>query len=219
MEFKRLLLFGWINTFLIPVCLVVGHFGTHQLSWKSDPLSFFAAGAPYGGFISLAMILSALSLVFLGILISRFRILGESLWADVSALLTGTAAGGLGLLAAVQDTASLSAKITVQQIQHSAAHNAGLMVFFNSALCFLVLSGITTFLSNSSGVRRQLGMCTLVCALFAQGAIGAPWGELLGLEEHAGGIAQRASFLLMWLGLVSLFRIASEYKVQERAKR
>jgi len=101
---KYTVIAGWISAILALITMLIGHMGKHDLNWMSNNISTFAANAPNDAWITSSMFISAFSLLCIGILISKYKILGSNYFIHLLPLLIGAAISGLIVLAIFEES-------------------------------------------------------------------------------------------------------------------
>ncbi len=203
---------GWAALVSSLIAMVIGHTGEHRLSWTANHISTFAAQAPRDAWITASMLLFAATLLFIGILISRYHLLGTHYPAHVVSLLTGAAIAGLVLLAYFEETA-MTMKALLQTdfagIRQQSFHDAGLLVFFYSSLLLTILAGVICLLFRK-GVSRKISGVVVTCLGPASFLLmTTSWPTLIGITAPASGLRQRVSLLCIWLAMALLLALAS----------
>lgn len=192
--------------------MVIGHFGVKKLDWVSDQISTYAASAPHAGFITVAIILSAMTLLILGILVTKYHILGRTHFAPIVAMLAGAAAAGLITLAHFKETARNLADLKQAgfwAIRVQSFHDAGLMIFFYSSLAWLTLAGLLVLIHYNRAMDKFLGAIILFSGPASYLLMRTRWPHLLGFSGTTTGLNERAAFLILWLAAALLIFIAS----------
>lgn len=209
---RTTVIIGWVCAIGSLLAIAGGHLGTQQLSWKANQISTYAATAPYDYFITLSMLLSTVSLLVVGVLVSKHRIIGDSYLAHIIPLLAGAAASGLIMLACFEETAK-SLKILKHSgfwaIRVQSFHDAGLLIFFYSSLVLTGLLGIAVFINRKSLIDKVFGGCMFLSPLSFL-LMTTPWPQKVGFVGNTIGINQRAGLFCLWLAVVFLLSIASK---------
>lgn len=180
--------------------MLVGHFAAPELSWTRDPISTYAAHAPLSVWITIAILASAVTILLVGIEISRIPNAAYNFISAVIPLVSGASAAGLILLATFKETISktISSSVpTIDQARLQAFQDTGLLLFFYGSLALLILVGVVWF-RIEDGPRR-------FCALIPITMSVASWYALTRgpFPANAFGLKQRVGLLLIWLGLAA----------------
>jgi hypothetical protein len=182
------------------VSMLVGHIAAPDLSWTRDPISTYAAHAPLSVCITIAILVSAATILLVGIEVSRIPNAAYNFISAVIPLASGASAAGLILLATFKETISKTISLsvpTIDQARLQAFHDAGLFLFFYSSLALLILVGVVWFRIDV-GPKR-------FCALIPIAMSVASWYVLARgpFPANAFGLKQRIGLLLIWLGLAA----------------
>lgn len=218
---RNIIFIGWISAVASLASMVIGHLGSHELSWKSSQISTYAAAAPYDFFITGSILLSSLSLLIIGILVSRYQIAGNGFFAHLVPTLSGAAASGLLMLAYYEETAK-----TLNQLKKSgfwairiqSFHDAGLTVFFYSAVLLVILLGSITILHHSTAKIKILGGLVLSMGPLSYLLMTTAWPKLVGFEGMTRGVNQRAALFCLWLAVVLILAMASNKILEPTGK-
>jgi len=214
---RTIIFIGWISVVTSLVAMVIGHLGSHELSWKSSQLSTYAATAPYDYFITSSILLFSLTLLIIGILVSKYQIIGTNFFAHLVPALSGASASGLLMLAYYEETAKtliLLKQSGFWAIRIQSFHDAGLLIFFYSSLLLVMLLGVLTILHNSKILLKVLGGLILSMSPVSYFLMTTIWPKLLGFEGITVGVNQRASLFCMWLAIVLILAMASNKALQ-----
>ena len=170
---------------LLAACaLATGHLGS-ELNWRRVHMSWYAARAPMGGFITLGMWLSVLGMVALATQV--FQSLRPRWWSGTLAGLFILSALGLSVLALYE--VDVSRRV----------HNLGLLAFFFTGTPALFLTATTLGCQRRPLRVRLIGLASAL--MTASGvSIYLMW-RLIPLER---GLRQRAAFLCLWLAAMGL---------------
>ena len=182
---------AWLSLLVAPITLWVGHMGS-RLNWRTTHISWYAARAPQGDWITLTMALIVVAMVAAASQLPRG--LRPRWWSWVLSLVFLAAAFGLGVLAYHEVDVARG------------AHNRGLLLFFVAASLGLFLSGLTASLMRRGWGQRLVSLAVSMSAALSVGV----YTRWLGLDLHR-GVRQRLAFLCMWcaaLGLLGLISIA-----------
>lgn len=209
---RTLVVTGWATLVGSLVCMVIGHLGAGRLSWISDQISTYAAVAPHDGFITASIWMSACGLLIVGILVSKYRILGRNDLAHLVPSLCGAAAAGLVMLSYFKATARSLAALKhggFWAIRVQSFHDAGLSMFFYSALLLVMLAGVLALIHYSRVLERILGG-----AIFGMGPVSyflmtTKWPRDVGFSGIATGVNERAALFCLWLAVAMILRLAS----------
>ena len=206
MSERMLFATSWAAIITALGAIIIGHAGATQLNWEVNEISTYAAQAPHQGWITAGMLLPCVAFAAVSVLVSRHRILGDSLLAHLAPLLAGGAIGGLMTLAAFKEAAptTLAALKTagIQAVVQQSFHNAGLMGFFYSTVLLVMLCGALAAAYGSGRTRRLAGAAAIAAALASLLLMVEPWPQLLGIATPVPGLMQRASLFSLWLGAV-----------------
>lgn len=194
---------AWLALFAALMAMLVGHAGSMGLNPVANQISTYAAHAPHHAWVTVGIILPCLTLACIGMLASRHKMLGDGWLAHLVPQLAGAASSGLLMLAvfkeAVPDMAMLR-HASVDNIIQESFHNAGLMIFFYSALALVILGGGLTVFHGAGRRSRLMGSAVILLGLATQPLMLEPWPQLLGVPGETYGLQQRASLLSLWLG-------------------
>lgn len=192
--------------------MVIGHLGSHDLSWKSSQISTYAAQAAYDSFITGSILLSSLTLLLIGILVSRYQIIGTNVLVHLLPALSGASASGLLMLAYYEETAkSLNylKKSGFWAIRIQSFHDAGLTIFFYSTLLLVMLLGFMSLLDAVSAKGKIKGAVILGMGPASYLLMTTRWPKIVGFEGITVGVNQRAALFCLWLAVVLILTIAS----------
>ena len=193
---------AWLSLLVAPITLWLGHMGT-RLNWRTTHISWYAARAPQGDWVTLTMALVIVAMVAAASQLSRG--LRPRWWSWALSLLFLAAAFGLGVLAYHEVDVARG------------AHNRGLLLFFVAASLGLFLSGLTASLMRRGWAQRLVGLAVSMSAALSVGV----YTRWLGLDLHR-GVRQRLAFLCMWcaaLGLLWLVSVTQAQRSQVTAAR
>ena len=213
---------GWAASLAALAAMVLGHLGSHGLSWQANQISTYAARAPNDIFVTAAMWLAALGLLTIGVLVPRYRLFGPAYWVHLGPLLAGAAAAGLVMLACYEETAASLALLEqsgFQAIRQQSFHDAGLQVFFYSGLLLVAALGLFSLLDAKALAERLLGIVILGLAPASFLLMTTPWAQVIGLAGTTTGLQQRAALLCLWLAMVCVLALASDRRRRLRARR
>ena len=194
------------------LAMTIGHLGDHQLDWRLNQISTYAARAPYDHFVTAAMLLSAAAATIVGFLASRHGVAGAGPWSHLIPILAGAVAAGLIMLALYEESAATLAALRRSEfwaVRQQSFHDAGLQVFFYGALLLVAVAGLLVLASAQAFGERVLG------ALIAASGPGAfllmttPWTEAVGMAGAYLGLQQRASLLCLWVAMVLFLAVAA----------
>ncbi len=201
MSERTLLITSWAAIVAAMAAMAIGHSGATNLNWMANEISTYAAQAPHQDWITAGMLLPCVALAAIGMLVSRHRMLGDSVLAHSAPLLAGAAIGGLMTLATFKEAAPTMAMLRtagIDAVIQQSFHNAGLMGFFYSTVLLVLLCGALAALSGRPA-RRLLGAGAMLLGLAALPLMTEPWPHLLGVNGPARGLMQRASLFSLWL--------------------
>ena len=203
---------GWAITSAAMAAMVIGHLGSHDLNWRTDQISTYAATAPFDGLVTLSMLLSAGALVVAGLLASRYGLFGNGIWNHAIPLLAGAAAVGLIMLAHYEETARTLAALRQSgfgAIRQQSFHDAGLQIFFYSGVLLVTVMGVLTMALGVSLAERLVGILMFGLGPGSFLLMTTAWTRAIGIEAPATGLQQRASLLCLWLAMVCVLVIAT----------
>ena len=212
---------GLVSVITSLLLMVIGHLGAHELNWLSYQISTYAATAPYDYFVTTSMVLSALSLLIIGVLISRDNIIGTNYFAHLVPALSGAAASGLIIVAYFEETAqtlSLLKQSGFWAIRVQTFHDAGLLIFFYSSVLLVILAGILIILYKSNIITKVLGGVILSMGPLSYVFMTTNWPKLIGLEGVTIGIKQRAALLCLWLAIALILAMASNKRIKSQTR-
>ncbi len=220
---KRILLAtGWVTLVSALIAMIIGHTGSHDLSWETNQISTYAATATHHGWITAAMVLPCLALVCISILVSRYKVLGDTNLAHTVPLLAGAGISGLLILAVFKETArtmSMLKNSGFDAIRQQSFHDAGLLIFFYSTILLAVLSGILIIAQAAAWKRKILGGSVALSGLAAFPLMTMPWPRMIGILNAVPGLKQRASLLSLWLAIALVLAVASDYILRSSSRR
>ncbi|MDH5178572.1 MAG: hypothetical protein OEZ39_15955 [Gammaproteobacteria bacterium] len=201
---------------LVPVSLmsmIIGHTGAGDLNWMANQISSYAAHAPLDYFVTAAMLFSAVVLVMLGMLVTRYRVFGENYFADIIPLLAGAAAAGLLLLATFEETArnlhSLR-RAGFTAVRSQTFHDAGLLLFYYGSLLLVMLIGGLCLVGRQAVGSRVKGAVIFLLGPLSFILMTTKWPKLLGLAGPTVGLNQRAALFCLWLSIALCIYVASQ---------
>ena len=200
--------------------MAIGHLGTHQLSWVSSQISSYPATAPHDYFVTSSIFLSSLSLVIIGILVSKYKILGRSYFAHLIPGLSGAAAAGLIMLASYEETAktlSLLKQSGFWAIRVQSFHDAGLFIFFYSALLLVMLLGLLAMIHNKEFNYKVLGGIIFSAGPASYLLMTTRWPKAIGFEGVTTGVNQRAALFCLWMAVTLILVIVSRNRYSSMA--
>ncbi len=218
---KRILLaISWISLISALIALIIGHTGSHDLRWEINQISTYAATAPHDRWITASMILPCLTLVCISILVSKYKILGDNHVAHTVPLCAGATIAGLLTLAAYEETARtmmILRKAGFEAIRQQSFHDAGLLIFFYSAILVAVVLGVLIIAQAAHGKEKILGGAVTLLGMAAFPLMTTAWPRLIGALGAGPGLKQRASLLSIWLATALVLVVASD-KVLPRSQ-
>ncbi len=209
---KVLTTVGWSIMAASLLAMRSGHFGAGHLSWISDQISTYAAVAPQGYLITASIWLSALGLLVVGAVVTRHPILGGSHLASIAMALSGAASAGLMTLAHYKETArSLTAlkHSGFWAIRIQSFHDAGLMIFFYSAILFVMLVGVLMTALHKRVFDRAFGTVVFALAPISYLLMTTRWPKYVGFSGVNTGVNERATLFCLWLAAAIVFALAS----------
>ena len=186
---SRTALLAWLCLIATPLLITAGHLHS-DIPWQRVHISWYAAKAPLGGLITLAMATSTTAIL------CTARLLPGSLrprwWSFILAMLLCVGAAGLVTLALYEvDT-------------DRRTHNIGLAFFFFMTTPAMILAGLTAALNRRPWRERMAGLLASVTTLTGI-AVYVMW-HLIPLER---GVRQRVAFTLIWVAALVLLYIVS----------
>lgn len=218
---KHVLIIGWVSAIASFLLMVIGHWGMHELSWISSQISTYAATAPHDYLVTTSMLLSSLSLIVIGILVSKYKIFGETYFAHLVPALSGAAASGLMMLAYYEETAktiSLLKQSGFWAIRVQSFHDAGLFIFFYSVLLLVMLLGILATIYNTKYFYKTLGVVIFSVGPASYLLMTTRWPKFIGFEGVTTGVNQRAALLCLWVAVTLVLVMASKKALQPTAE-
>lgn len=221
MHIRFLVASSWVTVFLALVSMIIGHSGNHELSWKINQISTYAAIAPHDRWVSASMLLSCLTLAILSILIARIKILGEGYLTHTVPLFAGATISGLLMLAYFKETAmnlSILKNSGFAAIRQQSFHDAGLLIFFYSAILLVVGLGFLLIAQANNWKDKIVGSTVALLGAAAFPLMTTAWPGLIGVLGAGPGLKQRASLLSLWLAIVLVLAVVS-IKVRNRDAR
>lgn len=218
---KTLNIMGWLSITASLLSMVIGHSGVHNLHCVSSQISTYAATAPHDNFITTAILLSSLSLLIIGVLVSRHRIFGDTYFAHLVPALSGAAAAGLITLAYYEETAntlSLLKQSGFWAIRAQSFHDAGLTVFFYSSILLVMIIGVLAIVDQESIINKILGGVILIMGPGSYFLMTTHWPKYIGFEGVVIGVNQRAALFCLWLTAALTLVITSKKAFQKSDK-
>lgn len=210
---RTAVIIGWLPLLAAPLALFVGHLGADGLSWLDNHVSTYAAVAPHADWVSTGIVLAALSMGSIGVGISLNTQLRIHIWSQIASMFCGAGASGLLMLARFKETAqSLEALkgMAFPAIRQQTFHDAGLLIFFCSAMLALLNSGLIALVRSACWRRRLLALVVLVSGPCSYVALASPWQKCLGFSGAVSGLKQRVAFFSFWVGAVSLMALITK---------
>ena len=159
------------------------------------------------------MLLSALALLFISVLISRYRLLGTHVVMHLMPLLIGAAVAGLLLLARYEETSTSLAALRragFAAIREQTFHDAGLLLFYYSTLVFLILAGTVVLVLGVGWLEKTLGMVIAALAPVSFLLMTTTWPAWFDLGPAVPGLKQRAALFCLWLAIIFLLIVAAK---------
>ncbi len=218
---KTVLVIGWLSTVASLFSMVIGHLGVHEMSWVSAQISTYAATAPYDYFITSSMLLSAFSLIIIGVLVSNYHIVGTGFLAHFVPPLSGAAASGLILVAYFEETATTLNMLKQSgfwAIRIQSFHDAGLLIFFYSTVLLVMLLGVLVLTSNLKVGTKVLGGIVLAMGPASYFLMTTTWPKFIGLDGVTIGANQRSALFCLWLAVALVLAIVSTKAIQQFAE-
>lgn len=203
---------GLFISFISLLTMVLGHFGSHDLSFLSSQISTYAAKAPYDYLITTSILLSSLTLLVIGFLNSKFQMFGSSHLAHFIPALSGAASFGLIMLAYFEETAinlSILKQSGFMAIRIQSFHDAGLLMFFYNSLLLIFLLGLLIVIYNYNKINKVLGGIILSMAPVSFMLMTTKWPKAMGFDGVTVGLNQRAALLCLWLALTLMLVMVS----------
>jgi hypothetical protein len=200
---QAVLFFAWTALLLSPITMFIGHLGSHSLTWVQNQISTYAAQAPHDHWITAAMLLSALALLCIGLLVPAHSFYGQNLWSRMIAMVLGAAAAGLLLIAGFEETApnlKLLQNVGFSAVRQQSFHDAGLLLFFYSALLALMMSGLIILTKGPDLLQRFQGLLISLCGPVAFLSLTTAWPHYIGFSGMTAGLKQRVAFLCLGFG-------------------
>lgn len=207
---------GLILAILSLITMIIGHMGKHDLSWMSNQISTFAANAPNDAWITSSMILSCFSMLCIGVLISKYQILGSNYFIHLLPLIIGAAISGLMVLATFEETArTLKALkgLPFNEMRQQTFHDAGLMVFFYCSICLSIMAGFFCMIFRK-GKEKLLGLIISSMGPASFFLMTTSWPKFIGINGHSAGLKQRASLLSLWIAMALLLFLAFNLSIK-----
>ncbi len=202
MHERVLLSTSWAALLAGLVAMLVGHAGSPDLDWQLNQISTYAATALHREWITAGMVLPCVAIAALSMLVSRHRALGDNALAHAVPLLAGAVIAGLLMLATFQETARTFAMLKsagFDAIRQQSFHDAGLMIFFYSAIVLAVVSGTLVIARAAAWRGKLLGTSAMLLGMAAFPLMALPWPRALGIVSSVPGLKQRASLFSLWL--------------------
>lgn len=203
---------GWTFALLAIVSMFIGHMGAHELSWIGNHISTFAANAPHDDWITASMLLSALALLCISVLITRYHIVGSHYLIHLVPALTGAAVSGLILLAFFEETAPSIVKLrdlNFHAIREQTFHDAGLLVFFYGAIALTLVLGYFCMFSGKSLFEKVSGIIIASLGPISFLFMTTSWLKIIGFSGPGAGLKQRISLLCIWTAMVLFLILAT----------
>ncbi len=217
MRKKILLATAWTTLIAAMIAMIIGHAGSHDLSWVTNHISTYAAVAPHREWIIAAMMLPCLTIASISILASKYKILGDADLAHVVPLFAGSGIAGLLTLAVFRETArtmSMLKSSGFDAIRQQSFHDAGLLIFFYSGIALALLFGILVYTQGGALKSKILGASVALLGLAAFPLMATPWPRILGILTAAPGLKQRASLFSLWLAMAVVLTVITGRMLQ-----
>jgi hypothetical protein len=208
---------AWLVLLAAPLALFVGHLGARSLNWRDNQVSTYAALAPHANWVSVGMVLSAVSICCIGVGISLDTKLRINILSQIASMFCGAAASGLLMLFRFKETARTTALLKEMEfpaIRQQTFHDAGLLIFFSGVMLALMTSGLIAMIRSGSWGSRMLAAVVLVSGPVAYAALVSSWQEYLGFSGTVPGLKQRAAFFCFWVGALSLMALITKATLQ-----
>ena len=196
---SRTALLAWLCLLVTPILIVCGHLQS-DIPWRRVHISWYAAKAPLGGLITLAMATSTTALLCTARLLPRA--LRPRWWSLILSFFLCLGATGLVTLALYEvDT-------------DRRTHNIGLVLFFFTTTPAMILAGLTAALNRRPWRHRCAGLLSSVTTLTGV-AVYVMW-HLIPLER---GVRQRVAFTLIWVAAMTLLWVLSRSELERPSER
>lgn len=209
---KRILIVtGWLTLFSALIAMIIGHTGNHDLSWTINQISTYAANVSHDRWVTASMLLTCLTLVSVSLMVSS-RILGDNCLTHIVPLFTGATIAGLLMLASYEETAGSMRTLRssgFEAIRQQSFHDAGLLIFFYSAIALAVVLGILIIAQASGWKEKITGGLVAFLGAAAFPLMTTAWPGLIGLLSAGSGLKQRASLFSLWLATLLVLAVAS----------
>jgi hypothetical protein len=207
---RSVLIIGWLAMLAAPLALILGHLGADSLNWLDNQVSTYAAVAPHADWVTAGIVLAALSIGCIGVGISLNTRLRINILSQIASMCCGAGAAGLLMLARSKETARSFDALKGMEfpaIRQQTFHDAGLLIFFSSAMLALLTSGLIAMLRSASWRGRMLAAAVLASGPCAYAALALSWQRCLGFAGPVTGLKQRAAFFCFWVGAVSIMAL------------
>ncbi len=211
MHNRILIVTGWLTLLSAMIAMIIGHTGSHDLSWTMNQISTYAAHAPHDRWITASMLLSCSTMAIFSLIVTS-KILGDNWLTHIVPLFAGAAAAGLLMLASYKETAgsvTLLRSSGFEAIRRQSFHDAGLLIFFYSSIALAVVLGILIIAQASRWREKVAGVVVALLGLAAFPLMTTAWPGLIGLLSTGPGLKQRASLLSLWLASLLVLAVAS----------
>lgn len=218
---RTVLVIGWLSTVASLFSMVIGHLGVHEMSWVSAQISTYAATAPHDYFVTSSMLLSAFALIIIGVLVSKYHIVGTGFLSHFVSPLSGAAVSGLILVAYFEETATTLNMLKQSgfwAIRVQSFHDAGLLIFFYSTVLLVIFLGVLVVTSNLKAGTKILGGVVLAMGPASYFLMITPWPKFIGFDGIAIGANQRAALFCLWLAVALVLAIVSTKAIPQFAK-
>ena len=219
---RNTIIVGWSSAIMALIFMIIGHSGTHGLSWFRNQISTYAAQAPHDAWITASMLLSCVALLSVSLLVSRYKMIGDHSLIHVVPVIIGATISGLLVLAYYEETAktiTMLKRSGFMSIRLQSFHDAGLLVFFYGSVLLVLILGAFV-IAFKEGVRDKLiGLGIFVLGPASFSLMGTSWPKLVGIAGPSAGIKQRMALLCLWLAMVLVLALASNNTPRSTAHR
>jgi hypothetical protein len=211
---------GLISAIMSLITMLIGHMGTLNLSWMSNHISTFAANAPNDSWITASMLISCISLLCIGVLVSKYQIFGVNYFVHLLPILIGAAISGLVVLATFEETARTLKALkgsSFFEIRQQTFHDTGLMVFFYCSIFLSIMAGFFCIIFRK-GKEKLLGFIISSMGPASFFLMTTSWPKLIGINGYSAGLKQRASLLSLWIAMTLLLLLAFNISLKRDRK-
>jgi hypothetical protein len=133
--------------------------------------------------------------------------------SQLASMCCGAAAAGLLMLCRFQEMANnLEAlkPMAFAAIRLQTFHDAGLLIFFSSAVLALMISGLTAMARGASWGSRLLAAVVFVSGPIACAVVISSVQGPAAFPGAAPGLKQRAGYFCLWVGAVCLMALLTQ---------